>query len=96
VIVNYTTVPYSTTPLFNTNFYSFFSITLDGDATANVQGGTAGQSVLIQIIQDNIGGRTFTWPANVIGAPPVGVDPDQITSVELWFNGTNWYVEGTV
>jgi hypothetical protein len=96
VVFNYTTVPYSSVPLFNTNYYSFFSITLDGDATSNVQGGTAGQSILIQIRQDNIGGRSWTWGANVIGGPPVGTDPDQTTSVELWFNGTNWYAEGTV
>ena len=68
------TVPYSATPVFNAASLGGFEIVLTGNVTSSsLINAVSGQILVFHIVQDSVGGRTFTWPANVLNAQ--GPDP---------------------
>lgn len=44
-----------------------------------VDGGSTGMEVIFNICQDNVGSRTFNWPANALNAPAVLPNPNACT-----------------
>lgn len=54
------------------NGSKFFNLVLTGNVnTSGLNGGSIGMEVIFNICQDNVGGRTFNWPPNVINPPPI-------------------------
>jgi hypothetical protein len=92
------TVPFTPAPQFTvTSQNQLFQFTLTGNATAlplNVVGVTPPGLITFQIIQDVVGGHTFTWPTNVIGGAPIGTSGGNITTQEFVWNGTNAFALG--
>lgn len=88
-----TVVTYSATPTFtDISQNQLFQITLLGNAAAlplSVVGVTPPGLITFQITQDSSGGHTFTWPANVIGGAPIGLNANQVTTQQFIWNGTN-------
>jgi hypothetical protein len=46
----------------------------------------------LKLVQDGTGGRTVTWPATVRGTVTVNADANGVTIVQLYWDGTNYYV----
>lgn len=77
-------------------------LTLDNNATITLSNATPGGTYTLRIAQDATGGRTMTWPANVIW--PGGVTPSFSTSanrvdlVTLYLDGTstNFYASAAI
>ncbi len=61
-----TAVPFSSTPTLNCAQYNAFQITLTGNITLTVSNGVAYQLVTLAFTQDSVGGRTVTFPSNVL------------------------------
>lgn len=54
---------------------------------------TTGQLITIEWVQDGVGGRTYSWPANCKfagGAAPADTTANKRSSVSFWYDGTNW------
>lgn len=66
-------VRYSPTPTFNLIIGTTQVITLTGDAVPSIVN-PSNTIYTFVIIQDNIGGHTFTWPSNFKGAGSVSSD----------------------
>jgi len=86
-------VPYSATPTFTaTSQNTLFTIILTGNAVMLPLVTSGLQSpayITFQLTQDATGGRTFTWPSNIIGGCTIGSLPNQVTTQEFIWNGTN-------
>lgn len=88
---NFTTIPYSATPVFIASSYSNFAITLTAPVTSStITGGTTGQIITIDVCQNPTGGNTFIWPTNLLNAPPVSISASSCTGLSAVYNGTNW------
>ena len=87
-----TVVPFSSSPTFtDISQNQLFEMTLTGNAAALpllVVGVTPPGLITFQITQDASGGHTFSWPANVIGGAPIGLNANQVTTQEFIWNGT--------
>lgn len=87
-----TIVPFSATPTFTATAQNqLFEITLTGNAVSQplTAVGIIPPAIFTwQITQDSFGGRTFTWPANVIGGGTVDPTPNAISTQEFVWNGT--------
>lgn len=85
-------VPYSVTPSFTASAQNtLFQITLVGDAVSlplATVGLLSPAYITFQITQDATGGRSFTWPTNMIGGALIGPAPNQVTTQEFIWNGT--------
>lgn len=94
----FVSVSYSATPVFtpsNLNA-SIFQMTLTGDVTSstlNMTGAVAGSIIIFQIIQDAVGGRSLTWPANVLGGIQIdeNATANQVYIQQFFYDGTNLY-----
>jgi len=93
-----TTVTYSTTPVFNAATSSGFKITLTGNVTSStLSGATAGQVIIVEIIEDATGGHTFVWPTNFLNATYLGsgagqpIAANETTVQAFFYDGTNAY-----
>jgi hypothetical protein len=88
-----TVITYSATPNFPVAAENqLFILTLTGNASAQpltFVGITPPAEIFFQIIQDAVGGRTFSWPANSVGGCVIGSAPNQVTTVEMVYDGTN-------
>jgi hypothetical protein len=85
------TVILSATPAFDASQCNAFSLTL---GSTTVTGSTllnakAGQSLTFTIIQDATGGRSFTWPGNLLSVCSVNPAAYTSTAVTAVFDGTN-------
>jgi hypothetical protein len=93
-----TNVPWSSTPQFiDQSQVQLFTIVLTGNTTALplvVTGVTPPGLITFQITQDAVGNRTFTWPANMVGAAPIGLTANQITTQSFIWNGTTAIATG--
>jgi hypothetical protein len=91
----YTTVSYSATPTFTVTASStpqIFSITLTGNVTSSTlvtTSATAGQQIVLQIIQDGTGSRTFVYPSNWYGACQSAPQASYTSNVVGIWDGTN-------
>ena len=88
-----TTITYSSTPNFPVAAQNqLFLLTLTGNASAQpltFVGIQPPADVFFQISQDAVGGRTFSWPANSVGGCVIGSAPNQVTTLEMVYDGTN-------
>lgn len=86
------TVTFSSTPLFNvTSQNQLFLITLSGNAAAlplTFTGIQAPATITFQITQDNVGGHTWSWPANTGGGAPINLAANSTTQQSFMWNGT--------
>jgi hypothetical protein len=96
VTVAYATVTFSATPTFTCSGTGIqaFAITLTGNVTSSTLAScSTGQAVYFRIIQDATGGRSFTWPANNVGATTISASLNSTASTALnqgfVFDGTN-------
>lgn len=91
-------VTYSPTPTFNDiSQNQLFTMTLTGNAASlpmTAVGVNPPGIVIFQITQDNIGGHTFAWPANVTGGAIIGAAANQVTTQEFVWTGTSAYALG--
>jgi hypothetical protein len=89
------TVAFSATPTFNAAANNNFKMTLTGSVTSStLSGATAGQTLIFEIIQDGVGGRTFAWPSNMkntmsITGQAAGANETSIQS--FFYDGSNAY-----
>lgn len=85
-------VPFSSTPTFDASLGNTQKITLTGNVTSSTLSNAAvGQTINFLICQDATGGRTFTWPTNVLGGMTVGPTASKCSAQTLLFDGTNAY-----
>lgn len=89
---------FSGTPTFTpTSQICIVQITLAGNVTSstfNAASITAPAFVLMQIIQDGTGGRSFVFPTNFKNAGGVGTSANQTTFQLFYWDGTNCYAIG--
>ena len=73
-------VPFSAFPVFDGSLGREFEFTLMGAVTsATVRNLTPGVRYTFAIAQNSVGGQTFPWPANVLGATAVHGAPSART-----------------
>ena len=83
-------VSFSATPAFNGAVNDSFIMTLTGNVTApTFVGGVTGAIYTFILKQDGTGGRTFAWPANVIGGDVIDTTPNSRNVQQFIFDGTN-------
>lgn len=77
------TIPFSATPTFDASLVSgpiSFDLTLTNNVTAPILiSPQAGQIVTFILVQDGVGGWTFTWPVNVLNPGIIDSDPNSVT-----------------
>jgi hypothetical protein len=67
-----------------------FQMTLTGNVTApTLSGLLAGQIVIFKLIEDGAGGRTFTWPSNVLSPQSLDTAPNAVNLQAFVYDGTN-------
>lgn len=70
-------------------------VVLTGDVTSSsVINGQAGQTIITQIIQDSVGGHSFTFPSNFQSAPMLPKKPNTTNVLFWWFDGANAWPVG--
>jgi hypothetical protein len=88
----FTVVAFSSTPTFMATAFhaTTFLLVLTGNVnSSNVSGASAGDLLMFRICQDEVGGRVFTWPANVLGAGTINVTANVCTNQSFVFDGSN-------
>jgi hypothetical protein len=89
---NRVTVAFGKTLTFDLSAAGTQSVTLTGNVTAstltNMQDG---QTVSFLICQDSVGGRSFKWPANVVGGMQIGVAPGKCSAQSFVSDGSKLY-----
>lgn len=85
------TVALSATPAFDASQCNAFSLPLGSTVVtgSTLINAKAGQSLTFTIIQDATGGRSFTWPGNVLAACQVDPAASASTVVTAIFDGAN-------
>jgi len=97
----FTIVPFSATPALagpgvNSKVPVItFQMTLTGNVTAPVLSGIPiGATVILKLIEDAVGGRTFAYPANIKGFTPLITTANTINTQAGVFDGTNLIATG--
>jgi hypothetical protein len=72
------------------------SISLQANATSSsISNGVIGQMLIVQIIQDATGSRTFSWPASVKfinnTAPTLTTTANKRDNFTFYYNGSTWF-----
>jgi hypothetical protein len=85
------TMALSASPAFDAAQCNAFVLTLGATAVsgASLVNARAGQTLTFFINQDQSGNRTFSWPANVLGACAVSTTAGVTTMVTAVYDGTN-------
>jgi hypothetical protein len=90
-----TIIAFSATPTFNAATANNFKITLTGNVTSStLSGATAGQRIIMEIIQDGSGGHTFVWPSNMKNTMNIAdqaAGANEVSLQEFYYDGTNAY-----
>lgn len=91
--LGYVVTTFSATPVFTPSPVGScgFQITLSGNVTSstfNTSGLSAGQLFKFIVIQDNTGGRTFSWPSQCAVKPIIGGAANQTSVQSYIWNGT--------
>jgi hypothetical protein len=86
------TIPFSATPTLDATQGNTLKIVLTGDVTSSsLVGAQAGQSFVILLCQDSIGGHTFAPPPNVRWNTVPMTDPNSCNAEAFIFDGTTAY-----
>jgi hypothetical protein len=74
-------VPFSVTPIFNVGATFANELTLTGNVTSSTIVGIdlSSPMIIIRIVQDSVGGRTFVWPAAFTSHGDISLDPNAIS-----------------
>jgi hypothetical protein len=67
---------------------------LTGNVTSvTMVDGHDAQQIILQIVQDGTGGRTWAWPASIVGAPTIASAANAVTTVPLVYIASTdlWY-----
>jgi hypothetical protein len=90
-----TTVTFSATPTFTaTGQYQVFKMTLTGNVTSSsllMAGINTPSIVSFELSEDGTGGRTFTWPLNVVGGTPINTAALSVTTETFFWDGLSAY-----
>lgn len=90
-----TTVSFSATPTFTALAQNqLFKMTLTGNVTSSsisMSGISVPALVTFELTQDGTGGRTFTWPGNVVGGAQILTAANAITTQAFYWDGTDLY-----
>jgi hypothetical protein len=90
-------VGFSATPVFNGANNLNFITTLTGNVTSSTfSNGVVGQIYTFMIKQDAVGGRVFTWPANVKGAGTIDPTPNAVNIQQFQYDGSFLYPVGNM
>ena len=88
-----TAVTFSATPTFTaTSQDQLFTMTLTANVTSStlVTTGLPVPSLIsFELTQDAVGGRTFAWPANMLGVAGISPEANAFTFVQFLWDGTN-------
>lgn len=69
---------------------TFQTITLTAACTLTFTAPPSGSRLTLLITQDSTG-RVITWPASVVGTPPIYLrNPSAVTQIEFEYDGTNY------
>ena len=80
---------------FPASSYNGFVITMGANvSSSSMVGGVPAQYITFKVIQDATGGRTFSWPANVLNPGIPDPTPNAISVQTFYFDGTNLYPIG--
>lgn len=83
--------PFSATPTFDTDAYSFIYLRLTGNVTSSSFANPAqGKCFTLQLVQDGTGGRTFAWPSDVADPPTINSAANSVTNTTFYYDGTEW------
>lgn len=86
-LLNVSFVP---TPVFDASLTNVFKISLIGNvSSSSFISARPGQKITFIIAQDEVGGRTFAWPSNVVNGMTVGDAANQISIQEFIFADDN-------
>jgi hypothetical protein len=91
------TVALVATPVFNYALGDVQKITLGATAVTSstiTNPGAIGSRLILWIIQDGTGSRTFTYPVACKGATAVGSAANAVTIQEFMYDGTFWRSTG--
>lgn len=84
-------VTFSATPTFDMSTGSWFQMTLTGNVTGPVfSNPVAGDILILTLIQDGTGSRTFSWPAAFLRPPTIASAINATTELTFKYDGTNW------
>lgn len=84
-------VAFNANPTFDLSVASWFQMTLTGNVTGPVfSNAIAGDLLVMTLIQDGTGGRTFAWPASFLRPPLIASAINATTELTFKFDGTNW------
>lgn len=84
-------VAFNANPTFDLSVVSWFQMTLTGNVTGPVfSNAIAGDLLVMTLIQDGTGGRTFAWPASFLRPPLIASAINATTELTFKFDGTNW------
>lgn len=71
------------------------SLTLSENSTVTFSDPAGPASFILRVIQDATGGRTITWPEDILWPgseePTLSSDPDAIDIISIYFDGTQYY-----
>jgi hypothetical protein len=87
-------VAFSVTPTFDASLGNTQTITLTANVTSStLSNAVAGQWLVLDIVEDATGGRTFAWPANFKGAGAINTGANKHNVQMFYYDGTNaWAV----
>jgi len=93
-------VAYSATPTFDASLATAFKMTLTGNVTSSTFSNAKNGDLLTFILcQDSTGGRSFAWPANIVGGAALNPAANQCTTQNFKHDGTyaqgGWWVHAT-
>lgn len=95
------TVAFSATPIFDLTDGQLHSLTLTGNVTSStivndIDAVPIGAVIMLLLIQDATGGRSFAWPADVVGASPAMVSKiaSSVTIARLIYTAAGWVFMG--
>lgn len=84
-------VSFSATPAFDLSLASWFQMTLTGNVTApTFINASAGNILVLSLIQDGTGGRTFAFPGSFLHPPTIDTTASSHTELTFKFDGTTW------
>jgi hypothetical protein len=95
--LQWATVTFSATPIFDAALGQVLTLTLSGAVTSSslTSGGgnpTQGTQIYLRLLQDSTGGRTFAFPANLKVDNNYAIDSraNSCTILPIEWNGTAW------
>jgi hypothetical protein len=83
-------IPFSSSIVINATQGLQFNIVLTGNVTSStfINGASGPTIIVVRIVQDSVGGRTFAWPSNILNAGTPNTDANS-SSVQMFAVNTD-------